>query len=132
MERFLYSYPGQRVETSAGWNDPTKDCRFVTEGQQQAEVAILAIGDTAIVACGVELCVESLKEIKEGSPFAHTFLMEFAAEGGGYMPPKIFYDRLSFQARKCRYAKGSAERFTEDVIQSLKKIYQTHNKLAKE
>lgn len=132
LDRFMYTYPGQRVETSASWNDPTNDCRFIAEGQQRAEAAVLVIGDTAIVVCGVELCVESLKKIKDGSPFAQTVLMEFAAEGGGYMPPEIFYDRMSFQARKCRYAKGSAERFTEDVIQSLNKIYQTHNRLEKE
>ena len=132
LERFMYSYPGQKVETDASWNDPTRDCRFVQEGQQLAEVVVLAIGDMAIVGCGVELCVESLKKIKAESPFAHTVLMEFAAEGGGYMPPEIFYDRMSFQARKCRYAKGGAERFTEDVIQSLNRVYQKHSKPMKE
>ena len=132
LERFVFTYPGQRVETGAGWNDPTKDCQFVEEGLQPAKIAILAIENTAIVACGVELCVESLKAIKEASPFAHTFLMEFAAEGGGYMPTEIFYDRASFQARKCRYAKGGAEQFAKDVIQSLNEVYQKHMVVEKE
>jgi hypothetical protein len=130
MRRFSFSYPGQRVETQADWSEPTRACRFVTQGQQNAEIAILALGDTALVACGVELCVESLKRIKEGSPFAHTVLLEFAAEGGGYMPPEIFYDRMGFQARKCRYAKGSAERFVEDVIDSLNKVHRIHTEQA--
>lgn len=126
LQRFTFSYPGQRVETQAGWNEPTRACRFVTQGQQSAEIAIFALDDTALVACGVELCVESLKRIKESSPFAHTVLLEFAAEGGGYLPPEIFYDRMSFQARKCRFAKGCAERFAEDVIRSLNEVHQRH------
>jgi hypothetical protein len=46
------------------------------------------------------------------------------------MPPEIFYDRMGFQARKCRYAKGSAERFVEDVIDSLNKVHRIHTEQA--
>ena len=85
-----------------------------------ADIAILQLGEIAVVACGVELCYETAERIKRESPFAQTLIMEFTTEGGGYLPEEIFYDRMSFQARKSRYAKGTAERFGNDVIASLR------------
>ncbi len=126
LDCYRFTYPGQRV-TASSESGPTRDCTYLPNGTQDAELKILQIGDTAILACGVELCSETFAAIQAGSPFAHTLLMEFTTEGGGYMPEEIFYDRMSFQSRKSRYAKGSAERFREDILQSLRASYDRHH-----
>lgn len=85
-----------------------------------AEIAILQLGEIAVVACGVELCYETAERIKRESPFGQTLIMEFTIEGGSYLPEAVFYDRMSFQTRKSCYAKGTAERFGDDVLASLR------------
>lgn len=121
LDRFGFVYTGQRCST--GFADgPTRECRFEETEPLEAEIAILQLGDTAIVACGVELCYETAQKIKRDSPFTHTLIMEFTTPGGGYLPESVFYDRMSFQARKSRFARGTAERFGEDVLSSLREV----------
>lgn len=123
LDKYHFSYDGQEV-SGGNMQQPTKECRYIINGTQEAEIGILQIEDTAIVSCGVELCYETVSRIKEQSPFRNTFLMEFAEKGGGYLPEKVFYDRRSYQSRKCRYAQGTAEKFAEDIIESLQKSFQ--------
>jgi len=119
LESRTFSYPGQDMMLPIGL-DVSCESDSVS---RKAEIKILQIDDTAIVACGVELCFETYKAICSHSPFNHTFIMEFAALGGGYMPEKVFYDRKTYQARKSPYAKGSAERFREDIISCLHDVF---------
>ncbi len=118
LDTYRFTYPGQSVSVDSA-DGPTNRCEYRAAAPQAAEIAILQIGGTAVVTCGVEVCSETYAAIRAASPYANTFLMEFTTEGGGYMPESIFYDRMSFQARKSRYARGSAEKFREDVINSL-------------
>ncbi len=50
-------------------------------------VQAIRIGDQAIVSMPFEVLVEIGLEIKEKSPFPHTFLIELANGGYGYLPP---------------------------------------------
>ena len=113
-----FAYEGQRV-TGADFRRPAKQCVYEPAGTVDSELKILTLGDIAIVCCGVELNVSSLKKIRNASPYKHTFLLEFAVGGGGYMPTSEFYDRITFQSLKSRYAKGAEERFVQDIIRTL-------------
>lgn len=120
---FEGTYPAQKVSVreSAG---ATTDCEYTPDGETTAGYAIMQIGDVAIVLCGVEMGVRSYAEIKEKSPFAHTFVIEFTSvgAGGGYMVEKDLYEKMCYQSRKSRYAAGSAELFREDVIKALNEV----------
>ena len=50
-------------------------------------IQAIRIGDQAIVSMPFEVLVEIGLEIKEKSPFPHTFLIELANGGYGYLPP---------------------------------------------
>ena len=119
IERFLfrdavYRYPHQDV-LDASPAHPARTCRYVVSGEDEAGVKLLTLGDSAVVFCGSEMNASALAALRESSPFANTWLIEFSAQGGDYMPPSDFYDRVTYQSLKCHYAKGSAERFVQDV-----------------
>ncbi len=114
-----FAYEGQRV-TGADFRRPAKKCVYEPADTVDAELSILTLGDIAIVCCGVELNVSSLRKIREGSPYKYTFLLEFAAGGGGYLPESDFYDKVTFQSLKSRYAKGTEELLVGDIISTLK------------
>ena len=123
LRRWVFSYPGQKVTVreSAG---ATTDCVYLTDGERPAGVSILRLGDTAVVFCGVELGVRTYGKIKEASPFAHTFLVEFAdPDGGGYMVERDLYEKMCYQSRKSAFAAGAAERLAVDVERALKESW---------
>lgn len=122
MDRYEFMYPGQSVSASSN-DGPVRECQYIPCGSQSAEIKVLQIEDTAVIACGVELCYETAKRIKENSPYHNTIFMEFTTKGFGYLPEAVFYDRMSFQSRKSRFAKGSAEKFGDDVLRSLHTSY---------
>lgn len=123
LHNFVFRYPGQLVSV---WENAgaTTDCQFVVDGEREAGLTILAMGDLAIMFCGVEMGVRTYAAIKKRSPFAHTFLLEFAnQQGGGYMVEQDLYEKMCYQSRKSRFAAGAAEKFREDIIQSLHAVY---------
>lgn len=122
LHSVLFTYPGQKVSAheSAG---ATTDCDFIPDGERSTGVHILTLGDTAMVCGGVELGVRTYAKIREGSPYANTFLVEFANQsgnGGGYMVERDLYEKITYQSRKSGFAAGAAECLAEDVIKVLK------------
>lgn len=123
LNSVIFKYPGQRatVREDAG---AVTECQFLPDGEREAGVSVLRIGDLAIVFCGVEMGVRTYNAVKLASPFKNTFVVEFANEaGGGYMVEQDLYEKMSYQSRKSRFAAGAAERFKDDVIKFLNEIY---------
>lgn len=120
---FKGTYPAQRVSVreNAG---ATTECEYIPDGEADAGYAIMQIGDVAIVFCGVEMGVRSYAEIKNNSPFDHTFVVEFTSigPGGGYMVERDLYEKMCYQSRKSSYAAGTAELFRADIIKSLNEV----------
>jgi len=68
----------------------TTTVAYAGEDRPSAESVIvqaIRIGDQAIVSMPFEVLVEIGLEIKERSPFPHTFLIELANGSYGYLPP---------------------------------------------
>lgn len=80
-------------------------------------------GDIAIVCCKPEVCVKTLQEIRDNSPFSHTILLEFTNNHANYMVTRDLYEKCAPQSRKGYFAAGAAERFSEDVSEFLHEIY---------
>lgn len=127
LDRYRFIYPGQRVSEQPE-NGPAGGCVYLDGEPQTVEVKILQIGDTAVIACGVEICYATAMRIKKESPFQHTLFWEFTTDGFGYLPEAIFYERMAFQARKSRFANGGAERFATDVLAALNASFQEHRR----
>ena len=57
------------------------------ERNESVIIQAIRIGDQAIVSMPFEVLVEIGLELKEKSPFPHTFTIELANGGYGYLPP---------------------------------------------
>lgn len=123
LDHFTFSYPGMKVE-GARMGQPSTDAVYIENGEQPLGVDVLRIGDeTAILFVGVELNGGTWKTIKENSPFRNTMIVGFSnKDGGGYLPEKDYYDKITYQSLKTRYLGGTAERLAEDVVRVLKEL----------
>lgn len=122
LDYFSCSCPAQKVTVSEN-GGPSTDCRYIPDGETDAGFALLTVGSIAVIFVNVELCTESWQKIKESSPFKNNMLVEFTSglAGGGYMPTEEFYDKMTYQSRKSRYARGSGEIFTQKIIEALER-----------
>lgn len=139
FDRFIFTYPGQKTLGKRGGHDMRMtsnvdlreemrqhkaEMKYVQEGEIDLGLDVLRIGaDTAVLFIGVEINSGTWKKIRENSPFKNTMIVEFSnLNGGGYLPEKDYYEKVTHQSTKTRYAAGSAERLTDDVLAALNKL----------
>lgn len=107
----------------------TKSVCFEPAPDVQMEYHVFCIGDAAIVCCKPEVCVKTLQEIRNHSPFTHTILLEFTNNHANYMVTEDLYEKCVPQSRKGYFAAGAAELFAEDVSAFLSKIHEERKQL---
>lgn len=87
------------------------------------EVAVLRIGDMAMVLTNGELFNEIGVAVKKASPFKVTMFCGYGNHvGGGYMPVESEYARGSYEVDSTPYGPGAAEKVIEESIALLKSI----------
>lgn len=87
------------------------------------EVAVLRIGDLALVLTNGELFAEIGAAVKKASPFAVTLFCGYGSHtGGGYMPTTAEYAYGSYEVDGTSYGPGSAEKVIEESIALLKAV----------
>ena len=115
--------PGHKPLPPPEMRKITRHMEFEPGPDVTMDYAVFRAGDTAVIGCMPEICAASLRRIREGSPFKHTILMEFVNNHANYMVTKDLYEKCAPQSRKGNFAAGAAERFEEDAIAFLNKIY---------
>lgn len=106
----------------------TRSVTFEPVPDVQMEYHVFCLGDIAIVCCKPEVCVKTLQEIRENSPFSHTILLEFTNNHANYMVTRDLYEKCAPQSRKGYFAAGAAELFSKDVSEFLHKLYELRKK----
>jgi hypothetical protein len=94
----------------------------VEEDHISTYVQTLAIDNTAFVAVPGEMFVELGLEIKQKSPFEHTFVVELANDYVGYIPTRIAFDEGGYEtlnARSSRVALEAGEIVVENTLSML-------------
>ncbi len=87
------------------------------------EIAVLRIGDLALLLTQGELFNEIGVAVKKASPFKVTMFCGYGSrEGGGYMPIKSEYALGSYEVDGTRYGPGSAEKTIEESVALLKSV----------
>jgi hypothetical protein len=87
------------------------------------EVAVLRIGDLAMVLTNGELFAEIGAAVKKASPFKTTMFCGYGNHlGGGYMPIKPEYAFGSYEVDGTSYGPGAAEKVVEEAIALLKSV----------
>ena len=82
------------------------------------------IGDQAIVSMPFEVLVEIGLEIKKKSPFEHTFLIELANGGYGYLPPPNQHKLGGYETwwGTSRFQPQSSEILIEELLKMLDEL----------
>lgn len=88
----------------------------------ETELQVISIGDSALVGIPGELFVELGLQIKENSPFAHTFLIGLANDYIGYLPTKASFQEGGYEVTlgpTSRLSPDSGHEIVEKAIKSL-------------
>lgn len=93
-------------------------------GSLEVIVQAIRIGDQAIVSMPFEVLVEIGLEIKEKSPFPHTFLIELANGGHGYLPPPHQIELGGYESwlGVSRFEKDASVKLTRALLEMLDEL----------
>ena len=106
--------------------------RFAAPDALRTEKVIIQairIGDQAIVSMPFEVLVEIGLEIKDKSPFPHTFLIELANGGYGYLPPPNQHELGGYETwlGTSRFLPNASTLLTRNLLEMLKELSQRTN-----
>jgi hypothetical protein len=82
----------------------------------------ISIGDAAFVAAPYEMFDTNGMQIKQGSPFARTFVCTLANDYIGYVPSAYGFSHGCYEADCCALAPGSGEELAMEYIKMLCKL----------
>ena len=93
----------------------------------KTDVSIFAIDDIAITGVKPEMNIQSLKDIREGSPYKYNIMQNWVSYDGnsvqGYLPDQQGFDQCGKQASKTSFMPGSAEEMVGHAVDMLKESY---------
>lgn len=99
---------------------------YAEEGDRTEGVLIQAIriGDQAVVSMPFEVLVEIGLEIKEKSPFPHTFIIEQANGSLGYLPPPNQHELGGYETwlGTARFEENSSVILTKNLLEMLAEL----------
>ena len=91
------------------------------------DVSILAFDDVAITGVKPEMNIQSLKDIRESSPYKYNIMQNWVSYDGasvqGYLPDQQGFDQSGKQASKTSFMPGSAEEMVGHAVDMLKEAY---------
>lgn len=93
-------------------------------GTEEVIVQAIRIGEQAIVSMPFEVLVEIGLEIKAKSPFPHTFLIELANGGYGYLPPPHQIELGGYESwlGTSRFEKEASVKLTAALLEMLEEL----------
>jgi hypothetical protein len=118
----VFSCPAQKIERNLKRLRPHKDYAYEPDGEREAAVEALALGEVALVGTQAELTCQTGKEIREASPFAHTLVLTMVNGGAKYMADRAAYEKITYEAMNSFFACGSAEKLARRATEALESI----------
>lgn len=113
--------PGQKIRDRQELK-PTHHYNYLNDQDQMVGVEIIQFGYIVIVGVQPELSSVTAMDIRKQSPFPITMILTMVNGGAKYMPDQISYDRITYEAMNSKFAKGSAEMLTEQIVKTLENI----------
>ena len=91
---------------------------------QDMVLAAWSFGDVAGVVLPYEMFDTSAMQMKEGSPFARTFIVGYSYPSyGGYIPSELGYQNGGYEADNSTFAPGTAEGMVEAYLGMLNDMH---------
>ncbi len=121
----IHSKATQYANATLAYADPDRTENVIVQA--------IRIGDQAIVSMPFEVLVEIGLEIKQKSPFPHTFLIELANGSDGYLPPPQQHELGGYETwiGTSRFAEDSSVILTCNLLEMLEELKSQTRQCAK-
>lgn len=93
--------------------------RAGTAENRSMDLKTLAIGDVAFIFAPYEMFGSNGQQIKEGSPYAMTFVVTCSENHDGYLPSTLGCELRCYEAQITKYAYGTAELLVAEYLDML-------------
>ncbi len=91
---------------------------------KEAPLYAMRMGNMAFVFAPYELFDQLGMQIREGSPFAHTFVCCYANVSLNYMPSQLGWDNGGYEPYSCRFEPGTGEKLVQEYLTLLNTLHQ--------
>ncbi len=102
-----------------------KEFSYQTKGSDSTAsftMSAYSIGNIALVALPCEWHDAMGVKVKTESPFEMTFISGYTNGSEGYIPASFTFDLGGYEPEKCNFARGTAEKMAEDLLNMLREI----------
>jgi hypothetical protein len=80
------------------------------------------VGDTAFVGIGCEVLTEIGREIKDASPYRHTFVITHCNGAAGYLVPEHLCIQGGYEVRSSPFGPQAADLVVKEAVRMLHKL----------
>ncbi|MBX9791793.1 MAG: hypothetical protein K2Y37_22960 [Pirellulales bacterium] len=97
--------------------------------ERKTSLQVILVGDVALVGVPAEFFTKLGLDIKERSPFPHTYIAELANDWIGYIPDREAYDLGGYQTWMGHHSyaePGTGERMVDQVLKMLDELKPAH------
>lgn len=112
------------IKLNSGQNARSISQRVTMGETFDFDIATVSIGEVAMVVAPFEMFDTIGSYIREGSPFAMTFIATLANGTVGYLPTRETFEYGSYETDSCRFSPGIAEEVADAFLAMLKAQYE--------
>lgn len=127
MKSNKVSYPQLDKEKSQLKKAPYAYVQSSEQPEIETDISVFAIDDVAITGVKTEMNIQTLKDIREQSPFKYNTLHGWVSYDEnsveGYLPDQEGFDQSGKQAGKTSFMPGTAEKLVENAIDLLNEVH---------
>lgn len=125
--RYLTRYAPSHVEVIAPvFRDMRQQLAPLQGEERETWIQAMVIGDVALVGVPAEYFTALGVDIKQRSPFKHTYVAELANDWIGYLPDRKGHEMGGYQTWMGQHSFaeiGTGERVADEVVEMLKKLH---------
>lgn len=105
-----------------GQMEPTLRAEYTPQGSQRVDVAVMGVGDVALVGVKPEINTLTEAQLRAASPYAHTLVVSMVNGGQKYMPDRASYENGTWEAQSSPLMPGAAEAWVEEAVRVLQRM----------
>ncbi len=90
----------------------------------ELKLTAVSVGDVAFVAAPYEMFDTNGMEIKEGSPYAMTFVLSLSNGNVGYIPSALGFANGGYEPGNSRFVAGTGETLANQFVTMLKELHE--------
>jgi len=118
-----------KLANSYGMNSPYHAGAIISRANldktYDVEMYAFSVGDLGFVTAPYEMFDKQGVTIKEGSPFAATFVITCANDGIGYIPDRQGFEINCYEANNGKFLPGMGETLADEYVKMLEGLYAT-------